>query len=774
MKNLAIRIIVFISCLFLIEQAYAQHKVTGRILNESADAPLEIANVVLSTADSVYVAGATTNTQGRFELKNIAAGDYQLTTSYLGYATRTISLSGLSNSIDLGDIYMSEESNLLEAVTVTASAVTNKTDRMIVFVTDRQKAVSSNGINILAAMQLPRLIVNPLTNEVSLPGDGSVQFCINGMKVNNSDVKAIQPDEIIRVEYLDNPGLRYGSVDAVINYILKREVIGGSVSLDLTNAVTTSFGDDLVAAKLNYKKSEFGFGYSNHYRNPDELWTDQEQTFIFSDGMVLKRYDKGLPGDNSENYHHFSFNYSLLHGDKSYFNATVRYSMQDDERMSHYNQTNSLYPGRQSGVRQGADTYQKLPSLDLYYSRNLKNKQTLIFNVVGTYIDSKLNQQYKEVKDEETITNIISDVKGEKYSIIGEGIYEKVFVNSNRFTAGLKHTRSHVKNEYLGTVNSLTKMDQAETYLYGEYSGRRDKFSYTGGVGVLRMSIKQAGEKEYDYFVFRPKLTLQYDFTPSMFVRLRGEAFEERPSLSNLSDVEQYIDTLQIKRGNPGLKKNLIYISSLMFNWRKDIYQLNFNTSYLNAPDPIMASLHRENDKFIHTYENHKSWQKLNSEVSLNVGPVKDFLTLSLAGGVNHFISKGNTYDYTHTNFYYRAQVMATYKRVSAIFQANSAYNHFSGETLKEGENIHLFMLSYNGGKYTVGAGIMYPFSSQYKRKEENKNQYAPSLVTMYANDFSRMVLLKFAWNFNYGRKAKYVNKRIHNSDTDTGIMKTN
>jgi hypothetical protein len=43
-----------------------------------------------------------------------------------------------------------------------------------------------------------------------------------------------------------------------------------------------------------------------------------------------------------------------------------------------------------------------------------------------------------------------------------------------------------------------------------------------------------------------------------------------------------------------------------------------------------------------------------------------------------------------------------------------------------------------------------------------------------YANDFSRMLLLKFAWNFDFGRKAGSVDKRLNNADTDTGIMKVN
>ena len=147
---------------------------------------------------------------------------------------------------------------------------------------------------------------------------------------------------------------------------------------------------------------------------------------------------------------------------------------------------------------------------------------------------------------------------------------------------------------------------------------------------------------------------------------------------------------------------------------------------------------------------------------------------VSLTGGVNYFVSNGNTYHHTYTNFYYRVQVMAMYKKFTGIFQANSGYDHFSGESLYGGENLHLFMLNYNTGKFTAGVGIMYPFSDQYKRIGESRNVYTPMKETMYANDYSRMILFKFAWNFNYGRTMKSGTRRINNADYDSGIMTAN
>jgi hypothetical protein len=765
-----------IACLLSISAIHAQHRISGRIvtIESGRETSLEFANVALCTADSVFVTGVTSNAQGIFLLRNIAQGNYIVTASYTGFTPRTIALNGLAQSVDLGEILMEEEAAQLEAVTVTASTVTNRADRLIVFVTGQQKAISSNGINLLNALQLPRLSVNPVTNEVSLPGNGNLQFCVNGVKVNLGDIRALQPGDIVRVEYLDNPGLRYGSADAVINYITKREVAGGSVSIDLGNAVTTSFGDDQIAARFNYGKSELGINYSARYRNPTEIWGDEVRTFHFADGSTMTRLSDGSPGDMSENAHNLSINYNLLEDGKYFLNATLRHSITNEEKMRYTSQYTQQNASDVTHTYQGINSDQRLPSIDLYYMRTLKNRQNIILNVVGTHIHSDMSQWYEERKDEVTISDIVSDVEGNKYSLIGEGIYEKTFENTGRFTAGIMYTQAFANNTYTGTVGSVTKMKQADSYLYAEYTGKKDRLSYTGGIGLSRSQAEQEGKEDYMFYTFRPKLTLQYDFSRSMFARLRGEVRNVSPSLSNLSAVDQYIDTLRIMRGNPSLKPNPNYDVNLLFSWRKGVYSLNLYNSYLYNPNPVMETIFRENGKFIYTYDNHKNLQKLNSELTLSAGPIKDFLMISLAGGVNHYISNGNTYRHTYTNVYYRAQVMVMYKRFMAVFMANSANDRFSGETMQGGENTHLFMLTYNAGKFTAGAGIMLPFSEKYERYTENRNLYAPAEMRAYANDFSRMLLLKFAWNFDFGRKVKSADKRLNNADADSGIMKAN
>lgn len=762
-------IIAAILMLFSVGIHSQQIQIKGEIRDAGDSQPVEFANIVLQTLDSAFIAGTNSNEKGAFRLEKIKPGDYRLVVSYLGYETTYVSILGIAKSIDLGKVLLQPSSVALEEVTIKASAVRSYSDRRIAFPTDQQKQNATNGINLLSTMMLPRLQVNPLTNEVKAD-EGDIQFCINGIKVEALDVQALSPKEIIRVEYHDNPGVRYGNVAAVLDYIVKRETIGGSVNMNLSNSPVTVFGDDQVAIRLNHKKSEFGLQYSTRYRNFNAR-KEALETYNFGDGMNMQRVLNGIPTYIMETTHNTSLNYSLVEADKYYFNATLRYSFTKERKKSHSLLYEKRTPEQITDVRSGGESRSHLPSLDLYYMRTLKNKQTITANIVGTYINTDANQNYTEKEEEEVLSDVLSNVLGKKYSLIGEGIYEKNW-DFGRLSSGVKHSQAWTDNTYAGTVGGNTRMKQSETYLFAEFSGKLKRLNYMGGVGIARSWFKQEGEDSYQYYSFRPKVSLQYNMTDNTFIRLGGSVGNTSPALSELSAIEQIIDTLQIRRGNPYLTPYINYNTYLNYEYRKGLFTGGVNLYYWYSPDMIMEETLFENNKFIRTYANQNSWQKVSGDLNIRFGPIKNILMFNITGGVNHFISDGRTYRHTYTNLYYTASVMAMYKRFMGMFQIGSPRNNFVGETMHGGENIHLFMLRYNQGKFTAGAGIMLPFSSLYKREDENRNRYAPYKMESFSTSASRMLLLTFSWNFEFGRKYKGGNKKLNNIDTDAGIVK--
>lgn len=747
-------------------------RITGRVTDSSSsETPFQAANVVLRKADSTFVVGASTDMDGRFKLERISGGDYILVISAIGYNNIVTDLRGLEKSIDLGDISIHERMNEIEEVTVTAANIINSADRKIVFPSKSQLVASTDGVNLLQALMLPRVHVDPFNRKIGVAGGGTVQLLINGVKVGNEEVMALRADEVIRIEYIEEPSLRYGNAEIALNYITKRQESGGYIGLDLTNSPHIMFHNDGISAKLNHKKSEFSIYYYASPRDFYDCWRTNRESFLFEDGSTLTRYEDGNPGHLRELNHRGNISYNLQETDKYMFNAKLGYRgyLKPIEKFQG-NLYNIEHPEHVTRMIDLMDMSEHSPYLDLYYQHQLKERQLLAFNLVGTYIHTDSKRSYQEIFGEDKMTDIFSGVDGDKYSIIAEAIYEKGF-NNGTLSLGVNHTQALSDNHYFGSNIYNSKMKQAETYAYAEFKGKWNRFNYTLGIGASRSWLKQRGMDGYQTYIFHPRFSFRYAFNNNLYARLSGSLRNIPPALSELSAVEQMIDSLRIERGNPNLDPYKCFQSDLYIEYNRDKYSVGLSSTYRTYPNAIMETTILEDGKFVHTYENHHGAKSMNMEINLRASSLFNFLSLSLNGGVNHYRSNGNSYQHKYTNWYYRAEMMARYKGFTTVFSIFNRRNSFWGERMTSGENIHLLSLMYKHKQITVGCGLINPFADNYKRIKESWNRNLSSVQEIYVNESSRAFILTLSWNIKFGRGYKSGSKRISNQDTESGVI---
>ena len=766
--------IMLLGC--MIQGVFAQNlEIKGMVRNGRDKVPLEFANVVLQTADSVFITGTTTDGKGRFMLDKVKAGDYLLAVSSLGYETQYIALDGFNKSIDLKEILMEDAAVSLDGVTVSASNTSSRSARKLIFHSDRQVKASTNGMDLLQQLMLPKITVNPMSNEIKVPGNGEVQLRINGVKVELDEIKALLPTDIIRIEFHDNPGLRYRNAEVVLDYIVRRPETGGNFSVDMSQGVNALWGEHRVSGKINHKKSEFGASYRIGPRDFYGMSRDNEEIFHLADGTVLHRKETGDPSHASMFMHNLNLNYSVQDPEKYLFNATFRYWNNHQPHWDYRGILSNLdNPDDYVDMVDLNSSDNQVPALDLYYQRNLKNDQTLVFNVVGTYNRTSSHRFYQESRGEELLTDINNRVSGKKYSLIGEAIYEKKLANGNSLSGGVWHTQSFSDNEYRNGHDYETHMDQSASSIYGEFKGKVRKLDYMLGVELARLYYKQEGTDDSDqFYTFNPRFTLQYALPGQSFIRLKGYVGNLSPSLGNLNAVEQVIDSLQLQRGNPRLESYMSYLLDLNYEYQKGIFYALVNGTYEYVPNAIMDEKYQEGNKIIQTWNNQKNWQRVVGFAMFRVGPIKDILQFSFTGGVNHYISNGNTYSHRYTNWYCNMQASFTWKKFMLMYQMNTNWNRFWGETLEGGENIQMFMAKYNFKNLSLGIGAFNPFSDNWKVQSENWNQYASSKKTSYIKESSRLFVVSVSYNFSFGRTYKAGQKRLNNSDSDSGVMST-
>lgn len=749
--------------------------IKGRVTDASQEAVIA-ANVSLWTIDSTLVTGVTSDAQGKFALPKIKAGDYRLSISFIGLQSENILLK-LNKSLDLGDVQLQEDAVSLGEVTVSASNVLQRVDRQIILPSESQLKRSFGAYDLLNNLGIARLQVDNLSNSMSVSGGGAVQTRINGIKVTDKEIAAVRAKDVLRVEFIEDPGKQYGDdeLGAVVNIILRRRETGGVVNFQLSDSPHTLWGENFLSAKFNYKNSEWGIDYFNK-NGKYHSRLESHETFYLGD-RTIDRIKEGIEDESPSLsfINNLNLTYNLTKADKYVFNAIFRNNLSNAPYQNELNKmwaagsTESIY----SYVNNHTSSYS--PALDLYFQHTLPHQQSIQVNVTGTLIHTKNNRKYKEYKDENApLADIQTLVDGDKRSVIGEAIYEKNF-KEVKLSGGARHYQMRTENEYKGSNPTTSKMDQSQTSAFFEVQGKVKDFSYAGSVGMTRAWFKES-EEDHAYYTFTPTVRLSYNLKKAGFLRYRFNISPAIPSLGSLTDVEQAMDTIQIVRGNPLLKTYQQFTNSLSYSYSKKQFNANLSVRHQYYDNPIMESIFVEDGKLILKDENQRSFQSLNAELMVGINGatlfgLKDFLTLYASGGYTRSWSEGLNYSHMYDEFYYSVMAQVQYKDFSLLGQFRKVQNNFFGETIKKNENQTAFMAMYTRRNLQAGIGIMFPFTNNYKVGKERISEVAPFRSETFVRETGQMVVLRMGYTFEFGRKHKAGNKGLNNSDTDSGII---
>ena len=114
----------------------------------------------------------------------------------------------------------------LSNIEIVAEQVIQKADGQLIFPSEVQKQSSTNGYTMLQKLALPNLRIDNASHSVSvIDNRGSVQLRINGIEVSRQEMMALDPKQIIKIDYIDNPGVRYGDEVAYVINLLPEEPI---------------------------------------------------------------------------------------------------------------------------------------------------------------------------------------------------------------------------------------------------------------------------------------------------------------------------------------------------------------------------------------------------------------------------------------------------------------------------------------------------------------------------------------------------------------------
>lgn len=754
----------------------AQRVITGRVVGQSTSENIVGAVVTLYENDSVKTVQSQTDMNGLFSITSNGVGDVTVIVSMIGYKPETIEVIGEDSEINIGYVYLAESAVALDEVTVYGSGIIEKVDKYVVLPSAEQRDRASQTIDLFAQLDLPGLRSDPILRKITVEG-GNPVYLIGGRQQNLNRILNLNPRDILRIEYSNNPGPRYieRGYTGVINVVLRDRVSGGSVYGYAQSAVTTGNADAGVQGSYNTNKSEFVVSYDFSYRKYKHWKADGWERYISSD-MDMMRESEGIESDMYYQYHNVEFEYNYTPELNTLFSAKLTNTFNDNDADRFYNMFvknwDSTTDNYLNNVTAGGHSYS--PTLDLAFIKSLKNKQSIEFNLVGSYSDntnSMFNKYiYPDVSDSRN-WSVDNSSKRHGYGIAGEAVYGK---NFGKVTArfGVQHRYSWRTTEY---VENNQKEDQSSniTYVYGELQGNFNKLNYNLGAG-LKVQTSKTGSLSNTSVSNNTSLTLMMNLGKGWsFNYIILNRPNVLPSLGQLTEIERTSDYYLISTGNPNLKAgNLLYNRFQVRYAHKCGFTATFRVKYGRTFNPIVGT---------YTYDESKQrfYVKPTNEnycddpgVELNLGMQGLFKHLDLYGtvGYTHFESDGNTFHHTYDNVFAKISAQAYFGKWTI-----SGYSYFAptrylkGESITQDQTSTALSVQYKfNNRIRVYANWSYLFGKDgWVYEEENLSNVHPTYSRVTISDQSNQISIGVSFNFNFGKNLKKSKKTLNNRNFD-------
>ena len=767
-------VITFILLLLCINSVFSVN-ITGRVYDNEAKGYLSYTSVLLLRSDSIFVTGTTTDKEGKFIVSgNFSVDDYLLKIMILGYFDYFVELKNLNSDVNLDKIFLTPKTTELKEIVVNSQSVIYESNNQTYIPTFNQKKLAANGIDLLNDIMIKGISVDIVSESIAKLDGGNIQLCINGRSISQLELKSINPNEVLRVEYYDYPYQKYTlgeqSVSGVINVIVKKLEMGGYFAANTQTAITTGFGNEQIVSKTNFRNSELSFMYGLNFRDYNARRVNIEENYQLP-SISIKRNLEGVNAPYKYQIHDIGVAYNIQDNDRWMFNATIKDNITN--RNNELKQNISYFDTykESSSMLTNAKTLQHIPSIDLYGQIKINEDENLYLNIVGSYFRTKFQQQYINYNLADTLFALDSYVDGQKASIIGEGIYEKS-IGERVLTCGIKGTFSSSKNSYEQFSPELTKMTQSNLYSFISVSQFK-RFSYEISIGASGIFNKQNEDKKITYH-FQPSLYLGYKINTNINLKYYFYITPVMPTLSQLSEVIQKVDDVWMQKGNSELKSYNDYKQSLSLHYDKNNLSTEINARYNFQYKPIMESVFydSDNDCFISFSLNQNKYQQYKLSLTSSYRFLKNFIRVLINIGYSHEESIGNTYRHYYDNLFSGLQLNLNYKNMRLSYTKTlSRLNSLYGEEITMNEKNTFIELNYKINSFSLGMGVLNPFSHTWRTGSSYLSDIYKSKTRFYIDDGLNMAYLRLSYNLSYGQKYNAKQKGLYNSDFDSGIM---
>lgn len=616
-----------------------------------------------------------------------------------------------------------------------------------------QREAASDGLSLLARMNIAQLSVNPVSGTIKTAGDRPVSIFINYHPATDEDLAGINPADVRKVEYFDFPtDPRFLRAEHAVNFITHEYLYGGYTKLTGKQRFIVRSGDASVYSKFAYGKMEYDMMVSGNYDNNSHVGSSALEMYKFESGTICRESGVDVAKYRARNLFtavraSWNRNENFSFRNMFYF----RRSVTPVNETSGYVAFTDLYPSESYASRSNSTGNAFGWSGDLYAFFGSGWSANIDFS-------AGLNSNSSHQSYSTSVSEISNSADEDTYNIEFDLQTNKSLSEKLSLFAGMNTSARDSRIDYSGTSVAANRLRRVLFAPYAGVSLKFEKISGSADAGYAAEISTNNGEKKSDRYPYA-HLSIQYapNRRNSMNLWFQYATLSPGAKIQNQNLIRQ--SELMYVSGNPDLNPSPLLVTNLSYTWlpsnkwQLSAFAVLFRISDRQievfspeAPDGMMLKKYRNDGDYTFGAGGAKLTGKFfEGCLSVSAEPMLVMYSVTGSNSVSRTTSRiGLNADYSVGKFLFNAYLY-------------SRYVYVDGETayLRKMPSGYSVSAGWASRGWNLQLAVVNPFRSSWKVSSDLlTSPWYDCKRSSFGSEAHRRIALSVTYTFNYGKKV--------------------
>ncbi len=596
-------------------QQVSSIKVLGRVI-DSTELGIPFAAIqFLDKNDSTTLYGTISNENGIFSIDSVKPSSYFVKVTSIGFKTnyRTLVLSEKKKEIYLKLFKLYRDPFQLDEIEIKgkASGYYELADKTVFYPDSISLQSTRNGLDLIN--KLPEIQVNKRDGAIRVLGNSNVLVLINGVN-NNRTLKAINPNDIERIELITHPSAKYRSdIVSVVNVVLKdNRKQGVSVYSDISVCVNQR--NHFAFAQIGYSFNKWQFFINYRGFISQDISKDTTTRTEQSDINQFEYYSFPLEDAIfNGNHHRIQYGIDFIPNKKTIFNFTGQIYF----FKAYFNSKTKMQTKKNESLLRSSintttsNTNNTQQNYTLYFRKEFIKHNEISWNTNLYLLNDMGVSNYSDTSQYTSPPADIISTRDElssfhQYSINSRIDYSQSISEQIKFETGYQYYGRSINTdvESFGVHTFLYYSDNRNS-IYGNIIFEFQKLGIQSGLRLENLNIRLYDTLKNNYLKWLPSIDFLFKLKPGHNIRLSYNQKLKYPSYYRLNPYEYFSsDSLSSGSGNPYLLPETSHVINATYSFKRKSFNTSLSLEYRSVVDIIAEKISTENNIFKTKYEN--------------------------------------------------------------------------------------------------------------------------------------------------------------------------